>query len=74
MGNSIAMFEHVNQGRPHKGLVLVNEVFTRLDQIRGMEFANEVQGCDEFLKGGGVAGTANVIVLRHMGAAGIWKL
>ena len=64
-GDSIAIFEHVNQGRPDESLVLVNQVFTGLDQIRGMEFGNEAQGGDEFLMAGGVAGTAGVIVLRR---------
>ena len=62
---TIAIFEHVNQGRPDEGLVLVNQVFTGLDQIRGMEFGNEAQRGDEFLMAGGVAGTAGVIVLRR---------
>ncbi|KAF9481731.1 putative isomerase YbhE [Pholiota conissans] len=64
-GDSIAIFEHVNQGKPNEGLRLVRQVFTGLDQIRGMEFGNEAQGGDEFLIAGGVAGTAGVIVLRR---------
>ncbi|KAF8954803.1 Lactonase, 7-bladed beta-propeller-domain-containing protein [Flammula alnicola] len=64
-GDSIAIFEHVNQGKPNEGLVLVKQVFTGLDQVRGMEFGNEAHGGDEFLIAGGVAGTAGVIVLRR---------
>ncbi|KAF8960657.1 Lactonase, 7-bladed beta-propeller-domain-containing protein [Flammula alnicola] len=64
-GDSIAIFEHA--------LVLVKQVFTGLDQIRGMEFGNEAQGGDEFLIAGGVAGTAGVIVLRRTEVAETWK-
>ncbi|KDR73084.1 hypothetical protein GALMADRAFT_270456 [Galerina marginata CBS 339.88] len=66
-GDSIAIFEHVNQGRPDLGerLVLVKQVFTGLDQIRGMEFGNVLQGTDEFLVAGGVAGTAGVVILKR---------
>jgi len=61
-GDSIAIFEHVNKGLPSEGLVLVNQVFTKLDQIRGMEFGGEN---DEFLIASGVAGTGGVIVLQR---------
>lgn len=64
-GDSIAIFEHVNQGLPNEGLVLINQVFTGLDQIRGMEFGSEENGGEEFLMAGGVAGTGGVIVLRR---------
>jgi len=64
-GDPIAIFEHVNQGLPNEGLKLVKQVFTGLDQIRGMEFGNPEKGGDEFLIAGGVAGTAGVIVLQR---------
>ncbi|KAF8154719.1 Lactonase, 7-bladed beta-propeller-domain-containing protein [Crassisporium funariophilum] len=64
-GDSIAIFEHVNQGSANEGLKLVNQVFTGLDQIRGMEFGNLANGGDEFLIAGGVAGTAGVVVLQR---------
>ncbi|KAH9475871.1 hypothetical protein JR316_0011431 [Psilocybe cubensis] len=64
-GDSIAIFEHVNQGQPNEGLVLVNQVFTGLDQIRGMEFGNAENGCDQFLVASGVAGSAGVIILKR---------
>ncbi|KAJ7579351.1 Lactonase, 7-bladed beta-propeller-domain-containing protein [Mycena floridula] len=65
-GDSIAIFEHVNQGRPNEGLVLVKQVFTGLDQIRGMEIGLESNGGDEFLIAAGVAGTAGVVVYRRV--------
>jgi len=64
-GDSIAIFEHVNQGLPNEGLNLVNQVYTGLDQIRGMEFGNADQGGDQFLIASGVAGTGGVIVLQR---------
>ncbi|KDR70232.1 hypothetical protein GALMADRAFT_127891 [Galerina marginata CBS 339.88] len=65
VGDSIAIFEHVNQGKPNEGLVLINQVFTGLDQIRGMEFGNVDQDGNQFLIAGGVAGTAGVVVLQR---------
>jgi hypothetical protein len=67
LGDSIAIFEHVNHGQPNEGLVLVKQVFTGLHQIRGMEFGNAEQGCEEFLIAGGDAGAngGGVVVLRR---------
>jgi len=64
-GDSIAIFEHVNRGEPNEGLVLVKQVFTGLQQIRGMEFGNAKQGSEEFLIAGGSAGATGVVVLRR---------
>jgi len=73
-GDSIAIFEHVNQGLPNEGLVLVKQVFTGLDQIRGMEIGNTDQGGDEFLIAGGVAGSAGVVVLQRTEGGGNLKI
>ena len=62
MGDSIAIFEHVNRGEPDEGLVLVKHVFTGLQQIRGMEFGSAEQ---EFLIAGGSVGATGVVVLRR---------
>ncbi|KAF5309860.1 hypothetical protein D9619_010500 [Psilocybe cf. subviscida] len=64
-GDSVAIFEHVNQGYPNEGLRLVRQVFTGLSQIRGMEFGKAENGGDEFLIASGVSGSAGVIVLRR---------
>ncbi|KAF8882094.1 Lactonase, 7-bladed beta-propeller-domain-containing protein [Infundibulicybe gibba] len=64
-GDSIAIFEHVGQGTASEGLRLIKQVFTGLDQIRGMEFGPEDNGGDEFLIAGGVAGSAGVVMLRR---------
>ena len=64
-GDSIAIFEHVNQGQPDEGLVLINQVFTELDQIRGMEIGNKDNGGEEYLIAGGFAGTGGVAVYRR---------
>lgn len=63
-GDSIAIFEHINQGQSDEGLKLVRQVFTGLDQIRGMEFGSVENGSDEFLIAAGVAGSAGVVVYR----------
>ncbi|KAF9044470.1 putative isomerase YbhE [Panaeolus papilionaceus] len=65
-GDSIAIFEHVNKGKRNEGLKLVKQVFTGLNQIRGMEFGNAQQGGEEFLAASGVAGTGGVIILRRV--------
>ncbi|KAF5390981.1 hypothetical protein D9757_004002 [Collybiopsis confluens] len=64
-GDAIAIFRHVNAGRPNEGLELVTEVFTGLDQIRGMEIGLESNGGDEFLIASGVAGSAGTVVYRR---------
>ncbi|KAF7369139.1 putative isomerase YbhE [Mycena venus] len=61
-GDSIAIFENVDQGTPKERLQLVTQVFTGLDQIRGMEFGGED---DEYLIAGGVAGTAGVVIYKR---------
>jgi len=61
-GDSIAIFEHVNRGLPNEGLVLVKQVFTGLQQIRGMEFGSAEQ---EFLIAGGSVGETGVVMLRR---------
>ncbi|KAJ6598372.1 Lactonase, 7-bladed beta-propeller-domain-containing protein [Mycena vulgaris] len=62
-GDSIAIFENVAQGTPKERLQLVTQVFTGLDQIRGMEFGGEA---DEYLIAGGVAGTAGVVIYKRV--------
>ncbi|KAF9044469.1 Lactonase, 7-bladed beta-propeller-domain-containing protein [Panaeolus papilionaceus] len=64
-GDSIAIFEHVNKGQSNEGLKLVNQVYTGLNQVRGMAFGNADQGGEEFLVASGVAGSGGVIVLRR---------
>ncbi|KAK7052190.1 putative isomerase YbhE [Favolaschia claudopus] len=62
-GDSIAIFENVEQGTPKERLQLVTQVFTGLDQIRGMEFGGDD---NEFLIAGGVAGTAGVVIFKRV--------
>ncbi|KAJ7100693.1 Lactonase, 7-bladed beta-propeller-domain-containing protein [Mycena belliarum] len=62
-GDSIAIFENLDQGTPKERLHLVTQVFTGLDQIRGMEFGGED---DEYLIAGGVAGAAGVVIYRRV--------
>ncbi|KAJ6551294.1 Lactonase, 7-bladed beta-propeller-domain-containing protein [Mycena capillaripes] len=62
-GDSIAIFENLDQGTPRERLQLVTQVFTGLDQIRGMEFGGED---DEYLIAGGVAGTAGVVIYKRV--------
>ena len=65
-GDSIAIFEHVYQGTPFEGLKLVNQVFTGLDQIRGMEIGPaDERGGEEYLVAAGFAGTAGVLVFKR---------
>ncbi|KAJ7756106.1 hypothetical protein B0H14DRAFT_3896358 [Mycena olivaceomarginata] len=42
-GDSIAIFENVGQGTPGEKLQLVTQMFTGLDQLRGMQFGGEDQ-------------------------------
>ncbi|THU98631.1 hypothetical protein K435DRAFT_660635 [Dendrothele bispora CBS 962.96] len=65
-GDSIAIFELVDIGTPYEKLKLINQVFTGLDQIRGMEIGLEENGGDEFLIAAGVAGSAGTVVYRRV--------
>ncbi|KAJ7197006.1 Lactonase, 7-bladed beta-propeller-domain-containing protein [Mycena pura] len=62
-GDSVAIFENLEQGTPRERLHLVRQVFTGLDQIRGMEFGGED---DEYLIAGGVAGNAGVVIYKRV--------
>jgi hypothetical protein len=61
VGDSIAIFEHTKEGK----LKLVNQVFTGIDQIRGMEFGTGCEGAEDYLIASGVAGDAGVIVFKR---------
>jgi 6-phosphogluconolactonase (cycloisomerase 2 family) len=59
-GDSIAIFAfNRNTGK----FKLVNQIFTGLDQIRGMEFGGEDS---RYLIAGGVAGTAGVVIYERI--------
>ena len=64
-GDSIAIFEHVNQGRKNEGLVLKNQVFTGLSQIRGMKIGNDAYGGNQYLIAGAYAGKGGVAIFRR---------
>ncbi|KAF5340451.1 hypothetical protein D9758_013557 [Tetrapyrgos nigripes] len=66
VGDSIAIFELVKKGTRDEHLQLVKQVFTGLDQIRGMEIGFEENGSDEFLIAAGVAGNAGTVVYRRV--------
>ena len=64
-GDSIAIFEHVNQGQKNESLVLINQVFTGLNQIRGMKIGNEDNGGEQYLMAGAASGKGGVAVFRR---------
>jgi 6-phosphogluconolactonase (cycloisomerase 2 family) len=61
-GDTIAIFEHVNRGRRDEGLRLVRQIYTGLDQIRGMEFGPAPQ---EYLIAGGANGSTGVVMFQR---------
>jgi hypothetical protein len=72
-GDTIAIFQHVQATNTSPDtLVLVAQVFTGLDQIRGMEIGSVEDGSVEFLVASGFAGTGGVVVFRRVnGGAGL---
>jgi Lactonase, 7-bladed beta-propeller len=72
-GDTIAIFQHVQATSTSPDtLVLVAQVFTGLDQIRGMEIGSVEAGSVEFLVASGFAGTGGVVVFRRVnGGAGL---
>ncbi|KAF7977386.1 hypothetical protein HWV62_4001 [Athelia sp. TMB] len=68
-GDAIDVYQRTNNA---VGLTRVAQVFTGLDQIRGMQFGKAENGGDAYLMAGGVAGTAGVVVLKRTnGGAGL---
>lgn len=61
-GDTIAIFEHITDGRSGEGLQLVQQVYTGLNQIRGMEFGPPPH---EYLVASGFEGSAGVVILRR---------
>jgi 6-phosphogluconolactonase (cycloisomerase 2 family) len=61
-GDTIAIYEAIKDG----SLELANPgVFTGLQQVRGMEFSDEVNG-EQYLVASGVVGDAGVVVMRRV--------
>ncbi|KAG7093969.1 hypothetical protein E1B28_007599 [Marasmius oreades] len=67
-GDSTAIFEYVRKGTQREGLRLVRQVFTGLNQIRGMimMIGLEENGSESYLIAAGVAGSAGTIVLERV--------
>jgi len=65
-GDSVAIFELLNKGTKNEKLQLVKQIFTGLEQIRGMEFGPAEKGLEEFLIAAGVAGSGGVVMLRRI--------
>ncbi|KAL1741148.1 Lactonase, 7-bladed beta-propeller-domain-containing protein [Schizophyllum fasciatum] len=61
-GDTIAIFEHVNKGEGGEELKLVNQFYTGISQVRGMEFS---PNGSEYLVAAGVVGEAGTIVFRR---------
>ena len=66
-GDTIAIFEHVvdSESCTSSQLNLVAQVFTGLDQIRGMQFGRVEDGGVEFLVASGFAGSGGVVVFKR---------
>jgi 6-phosphogluconolactonase (cycloisomerase 2 family) len=64
-GDSIAIFEHVNKDTPQEGLQLINQVYTGIDQPRGMTLGPAHDGGDQYVAVGGVAGNGGVIIFQR---------
>ena len=75
-GDTIAIYQRTNntyfndntkRGTSDSALTLITEIYTGLDQIRGMEFgsSSNTPGGNDYLIAGGVAGTAGVVVFKR---------
>ncbi|KAI5886632.1 putative isomerase YbhE [Schizophyllum commune H4-8] len=61
-GDTVAIFEHVNKGEDGEELKLINQFYTGISQVRGMEFSPDGA---EYLVAAGVVGEAGTIVFRR---------
>ncbi|CAK5262005.1 unnamed protein product [Mycena citricolor] len=62
-GDSIAIYENVGEGTPEEHLELVKQVFTGLDQVRGMMFGGDDS---EYLVAGAAAGTGGIVMYERV--------
>jgi len=62
-GDTIVIYQRNNDSGP--ALTLVAQVYTGLNQIRGMEIGNAENGGEAYLVAGGVAGTGGVVVFKR---------
>ncbi|KAF5373908.1 hypothetical protein D9758_000861 [Tetrapyrgos nigripes] len=71
-GDTIAIFEHVGKGTKKEGLRLVKQVFTGLNQVRGMSIGLEENGSEKYLVTAGAAGSGGTVVFERVdGGAGL---
>ncbi|KAJ3568490.1 hypothetical protein NP233_g5669 [Leucocoprinus birnbaumii] len=73
-GDSVAIFELLDKGTKNERLNLIQQVFTGLNQIRGMEFGPSEKGLEEFLIAAGVAGSGGVVMLQRVDGGRDMKL
>jgi hypothetical protein len=73
-GDTIAIYKRNTSGNGN-GLTLVTQVYTGLNQIRGMEIGRADNGGDAYLVAAGVAGTGGVVVYKRTnGGAGLTEV
>ncbi|KAF5340318.1 hypothetical protein D9611_007804 [Ephemerocybe angulata] len=65
-GDTIAIFELVNKGTKDEALKLVKQVYTGLNQIRGVSIGPPEDGGDEYLLASGQTGQAGVVVFQRV--------
>jgi hypothetical protein len=65
-GDSIAVYQPTAGG----GLVQITQVYTGLNQIRGMEFSALVNG-EQYLAASGVVGTGGVAIFKRVSGGGL---
>lgn len=67
-GDSIAIYERGKDASASAsgGLSLVGQVYTGLDQIRGMEIGRADNGGEAYLVAGGIAGSGGVVVYERI--------
>lgn len=64
-GDTIAVYQR-NTGSKNAGLTLVSQVYTGLNQIRGMEFGRADNGGEAYLVASGIAGSGGVVVFNRI--------
>ena len=64
-GDTIAIYRRNSSGDQESALTLVAQVYTGLDQIRGMEVGRGENGGDVYLIAGGVAGSGGVVIFKR---------
>jgi len=64
-GDTIAVYEHINKGKAGEKLQLINQIYTGLEQVRGVVIGEACKGGEKYLIASGVVGSGGVVMFER---------